>query len=365
MLAGSTYGKLFSVTTWGESHGKNLGVVIDGCPSGIYLCEKDIQIDLDRRKPGVMKYSTKRRETDEINIVSGVFEGRTTGTPITAIIKNTDPYYKDYTDIAECYRPGHADFSYDQKFGFRDYRGGGRSSGRETVSRVIAGSIARKILSELNIGICAYTKSVGNISVPEIILQERFQNPLVIPNNKTASEAALLLEKCIEQNDSCGAVVECVITGLKAGIGQPVFEKLDAELAKAMISIGGVKGIEFGLGFKSTTLTGSQNNDAFGLDESGHVVKHTNNSGGVLGGISDGSDIIFRLAFKPTPSIYKTQNTVTKNSELVKINIQGRHDPIIAPRAVVVVEAMAAIVIVDLLFANLLSQMTNIKKAYF
>ena len=364
-MAGSTYGKLFSVTTWGESHGKNLGVVVDGCPSGINLSEEDIQIDLDRRKPNASKYSTKRIETDRVNFVSGIFEGKTTGTPITAIVENIDQHSKDYSDISTCYRPSHADFSYDQKFGFRDYRGGGRSSGRETVSRVIAGAIARKILSELNVCVYAYTKSVGNITVPEVILQERFQNPLVMPNNQTASEVSVLLEKCIEQNDSCGAVVECIITGLKAGIGQPVFEKLDAELAKAMISIGGVKGIEFGTGFKSTTLTGSQNNDAFSLDEYGRTCKCTNNSGGVLGGISDGSDIVFRLAFKPTPSIYKPQKTVTKNSELVEINIQGRHDPIIAPRAVVVVEAMSAIVIVDLLFANLLSQMTNIKKAYF
>ena len=364
-MAGSTYGKLFSVTTWGESHGDSLGVVIDGCPSGINLCEQDIQIDLDRRKPATLKYSSKRAELDRVNIVSGVFEGRTTGTPITAIIENIDHHSKDYSDIESLYRPGHADFSYDQKFGFRDYRGGGRSSGRETVSRVVAGAIARKILSELNIHIYAYTKSVGNIAVPEVILQERFENPLVMPNNKTALEASLLIEKYMEQNDSCGAVVECVVTGLKSGIGQPVFEKLDAELAKAMISIGGVKGVEFGRGFESAILKGSQNNDAFCLDEHGRIAKDTNNSGGILGGISDGSDIIFRLAFKPTPSIGKYQKTVTKDSELVDITIQGRHDPIIAPRAVIVVEAMAAIVIVDLLFANLLSQMANIKKVYF
>ncbi len=365
-MAGSVYGNIFKISTWGESHGKALGVVIDGCPSGINICEEEIQKDLDRRKPGTSKYTTQRNESDKVEIMSGVFEGKTTGTPISLIIYNTDQRSKDYSNILNVYRPGHADFGYDSKYGFRDYRGGGRSSGRETAARVAAGAIAKKMLSLLNIDITAYTYSIGNIkiNINNFNKEEILNNSLSMPDVSAAESAKLLLNETMSKNDSLGGVIQCEITGLKSGIGEPVFDKLDAAIAKSILSIGAVKGIEFGLGFKAAEVNGSFNNDEMYFNDDGKVVKYTNNSGGILGGISDGFPIIFRAAVKPTPSISKTQKTVTKSGENTEIQIKGRHDPIIVSRAVVVVEAMAAVTIADFILMNMCSRIDNVIKFY-
>lgn len=361
MGSGSSLGKLFKVTTWGESHGKGLGVVIDGCPSGIKLCERDIQQYLNRRQPGKSKFTTKRKEPDKVEIMSGIFEGKTTGTPISLIILNTNQISKDYEDIYDKYRPGHADFPYDKKYGFRDYRGGGRSSGRETVSRVAAGFIAKKVLEELNIYINTYTISIGDIHVQKKDITEANNNPLFIPCKNTYHRASKLIEYCIKNDNSCGGVVECVIKNMPVGIGEPVFEKLDAALSNAVMSIGGTKGIEFGLGFEASKKLGSEVSDNFYVDNNGITKKYSNNAGGILGGLSDGDDIIFRVAFKPTPSIGITQDTITKYNENIKINVKGRHDPCIVPRGVVVVESMAYITILDYILQNCVSNISNLK----
>jgi len=359
----SILGKNFVISTWGESHGKALGVVVDGCPAGIPLCEEDIQKDLDRRKPGQSKFSTQRKENDIVEILSGTFEGKTTGTPISLLIKNTNQQSKDYSQIANCYRPGHADYTYDQKYGFRDYTGGGRSSGRETAARVAAGAIAKKILSMLDIDVLAYTFSIYDIEIDKSNFnkQEIFNNPLAMPDIKAYQKASNFIEKVKSQEDSVGGVVECVVKGMPTGVGEPVFEKLDAVLAKAIFSIGAVKALEFGSGFKCTKMLGSENNDNYYYNDG--VKKFSNNSGGILGGISDGSEIIMRVAFKPTPSIHKLQKTVTKDNQNIDIQITGRHDPIIVPRAVIVVEAMTAITIVDYILQSVLSKISTIKKA--
>jgi chorismate synthase len=286
-----------------------------------------------------------------VEILSGVFEGRTTGTPIALIVRNLDQRSRDYRDIMEVYRPGHADFCFDAKYGFRDYRGGGRSSGRETIGRVAAGAVACRLLEHYGIRVNAYTKSIGDIAIDpqRFDLAQRDKNLLYMPDEMAAAAAAEYLEKLIQERDSCGGVVECVIHGMPAGVGEPVFDKLDACLAKAIMSIGAVKGFEIGDGFAAARSRGSVNNDAFYMDGDGVVRKSTNHSGGILGGISDGSDIIFRAAFKPTPSISKEQQTVNRSGENVQILIKGRHDPIVVPRAVVVVEAMAALTVADLL----------------
>jgi len=370
-MAGSTYGTLFSVTTWGESHGAGIGVVIDGCPAGLPLCEDDIQKFLDRRRPGQSKFTTKRNESDTAEILSGIFEGRTTGTPISILIRNEDQRSRDYGKIKECYRPGHADFTFDAKYGFRDYRGGGRSSGRETIGRVAAGAIASKILEQLGIKVMAYTKAIGNISVPssEYDFHCIRENKLYMPNKEYADKASAFLEECMLQNDSSGGVVECIVTGMPAGIGEPVFDKLDANLAKALMSIGSVKGVEIGDGFEVTKMLGSENNDAFesnGIDASRkpQISKKSNHSGGILGGMSDGDTIVLRAAIKPTPSIGLPQETVTSSGEETTIAITGRHDPVIVPRAVVVVESMVAITLVDMLFRNMAAKMDNLLKIY-
>lgn len=365
-MAGSTFGNIFKITTWGESHGKGVGVVIDGCPAGLPLSEADIQVYLNRRKPGQSKYTTPRKEDDTVEILSGVFEGKTTGTPISLVVFNKNQQSKDYSEIASYYRPGHADYTFDAKYGFRDYRGGGRSSGRETIGRVAAGAIACKILDTLGIHILTYTSSIGPVSVDmsRFSINEISQNALVMPDQEAAASAASYLEKCMSEQNSSGGTVECVITGMPAGIGDPVFEKLDANLAKAILSIGAVKGFEIGDGFAVSSATGLSNNDAFCLDANGFVTKKTNHAGGVLGGMSDGSPIIFRAAIKPTPSIASTQQTINKNNEEIDIQIKGRHDPIIVPRAVVVVESMAALTIVDLLLSNLGARMDYLKMIY-
>lgn len=364
-MAGSIYGRLFQISTWGESHGKGIGVVIDGCPAGLSLSEEDIQVYLDRRKPGQSQFTTGRKENDMAQIWSGVFEGRTTGTPISILVQNQDQRSRDYGNIMNTYRPGHADYTFDEKYGFRDYRGGGRSSGRETTARVAAGAVAAKILKELGIEVHAYTKAIGPVSVPENEYhpEEIFQNPIYMPSNAYAQKASAYLEECIKNQDSSGGIIECVVTGMPVGIGDTVFEKLDANLAKAMLSIGAVKGFEIGDGFKAADTKGSINNDSFHTKD-GRITKDTNHAGGVLGGMSDGSKIIFRAAVKPTPSISQPQSTVTKDGDNTEMIIKGRHDPVIVPRAVVVVESMAAITILDLLFTNMSARMDKLKSFY-
>lgn len=364
-MAGSIFGKLFQISTWGESHGKGIGVVIDGCPAGLPLSESDIQTYLDRRKPGQSQFTTMRKESDEAEILSGVFEGKTTGTPISILIRNQDQRSHDYSNIMNCYRPGHADFTFDEKYGFRDYRGGGRSSGRETAGRVAAGAVAAKILETLGIQILTYTKSIGPISIPEADYhyEEITKNALNMPNTAYAKKASAYLESCIKEQDSSGGIIECVVTGLPAGIGDTVFDKLDANLAKAMLSIGAVKGFEIGDGFAATQAKGSENNDAFTVTD-GKITKKSNHSGGTLGGMSDGAPLVFRTAIKPTPSISQEQETVNKDGNPISLTITGRHDPVIVPRAVVVVEAMAALTIVDLLFTNMSAKMDSLTTFY-
>lgn len=364
-MSGSTYGNYFKITTWGESHGKGVGVVIDGCPAGLSLTEEDIQQMLDRRRPGQSKFATPRKEEDLVEIMSGVFEGKTTGTPISLMVHNKTQRSADYSEISSYYRPGHADFTFDQKYGFRDYRGGGRSSGRETIARVAAGAIASKILKELGITVRAYTESIGPVSIdtanPDFSVW--LENPLYMPDADAAKKASAYLEQCMKECDSSGGIIACTISGLPAGLGEPVFDKLDARLSSGILSIGAVKGFEIGDGFKAAASKGSENNDAFCIKD-GTVQKKTNHSGGVLGGMSDGSTIFFRAAVKPTPSIASVQETVNKNGEEIEVSIHGRHDPVIVPRAVVVVESMAAITVLDALLSNMASRLDKIKDFY-
>ena len=364
-MSGSTFGTLFRVTTWGESHGPGVGVVIDGCPAGIPLSEQDIQQFLDRRKPGQSKYTTKRNESDSVEILSGVFEGTTTGTPISLLVRNQDQRSRDYGNIATSYRPGHADYCFDQKYGFRDYRGGGRSSGRETIGRVAAGAIASKLLGELGILLTTYAKSIGPVTVDEADYDftEITNNSFYLPNKDAAEKAAEYVSTLMEQMDSCGGLIECRVDHLPAGLGEPVFDKLDALLAQAIMSIGAVKGVEIGDGFSVVSSKGSKNNDSF-FAENGQISKLTNHSGGILGGLSDGSTILLRAAIKPTPSISQPQKTVNTHGENIKIEISGRHDPVIVPRAVVVVESMAAVTLVDLLMQNMSSRIEYMKQVY-
>ena len=364
-MSGSTFGNIFRVTTWGESHGAGIGAVVDGCPAGIELDEEYIQKFLDRRKPGQSKYTTPRKEADNVKIMSGVFEGKTTGTPISLVIENTSQISKDYSDIADKYRPGHADYGYDMKYGFRDYRGGGRSSGRETAGRVAAGAIAIKALESLGISIIAYVKQIGDIVIDynNWSYDELYNNSLCMPDKEAAERAVKYIDKLIEEKDSTGALVECFVGNVPAGIGNPVFDKLDARLAGAVMSIGAVKGVEIGDGFEVVTKRGSENNDSFCIED-GIVDKVTNHSGGILGGISDGSTIVLRAAFKPTPSIFQKQRTIDKSLNETEIEIKGRHDPIIAPRAVVVVESMVAMTILDLMMANSCSTIDKLMTCY-
>ncbi len=364
-MAGSTFGKFFRITTWGESHGKAMGVVVDGVPAGLPLCEADIQPLLDRRKPGRTAISTPRQEEDGVEILSGTFEGLTTGMPISLIIRNLRQISKDYSHIAHYYRPGHADHSFDAKYGFRDYRGGGRSSGRETTGRVAAGAIAKKILSHLGIEVEAYTLSLGTVRIdPSRFDPEyRLQAPTAMPDPQADQAAQELLAAAMAQHDSLGGVIECRILGAPAGLGEPVFDKLDAELARAMMSIGAVKAVEIGDGIQVTGRRGSENNDAYSISQ-GRMIKKTNHAGGILGGISDGDAIILRAHVKPTSSIFKEQETVTQDGRPIKVQTIGRHDPVIVPRAVVVVEAMAALTLADALLANMGSRMEYLENMY-
>lgn len=342
-MAGSSLGNFFKVTTWGESHGKSVGVIVDGCPAGLSLSEEDIQVYLDRRRPGTGKLVTARQEKDEAQIMSGIFEGKTTGTPICILIWNQDSRSSDYSQIAFCYRPGHADYTFDAKYGFRDYRGGGRQSGRETVGRVAGGAVAMKILKELGIDVAVRVTEIGGRAIgPGERIEEAVQ---------------------VEEGNSLGGIVECRVNGLPAGLGAPVFDKLDAKLAQAVMSIGAVKGVEFGDGFAAAKSTGQENNDAFFLGEHG-IEKETNHAGGVLGGISDGSELILRAAVKPTPSIGLPQRTVNREGKAVTLRIRGRHDAVIVPRAAVVIQSMTALVLTDLLLENMTVKMNSLKVFY-
>ena len=348
-MAGSSFGDLYRITTWGESHGAGIGCVIDGAPAGFPLQAQDIQTYLDRRRPGQSAFSTPRKEADRVEILSGVFEGKTTGTPIALEIRNENQRSGDYSALADKYRPGHADYGYDMKYGFRDYRGGGRSSGRETAGRVAGGAVAALILKSLGITFCTCTIKIGDIEADPAHFDASYipQNDLCMPDREAYEKAAAYLQQCREETDSAGGIAQCIISGVPAGLGDPVFEKLDANLAKAVFSIGAVKGFEIGSGFSAAEKKGSENNDPFGTDQAGQIRTLTNNCGGILGGISTGGDIIFRAAFKPTPSIAKEQQTVNSAGQHIRLSIHGRHDPVIVPRAVVVVETMAACVILD------------------
>lgn len=368
-MAGSTLGNIYRITTWGESHGEAIGAVIDGCPAGLLLSEEDIQIYLDRRAPGKSSMTTTRKEADRCKILSGIFEGVTTGTPISVIVKNTSQRSADYDEIKDIYRPGHADYTYDMKYGIRDYRGGGRSSGRETIARVIGGAIAAKILSQFGITIQAFTESIGNIhaNLDNFDIDICKDNPLYMPDDIAAKKAIEYVKELNKNGDSAGGIICCIVHGMKKGLGEPVFDKLDAEISKAVMSIGAIKGIEFGAGFASAMMTGSQNNDGFTTKGKGNdksIAKISNNAGGILGGISDGSNVIFHAAIKPTPSISMMQESVDRDGNSAVVQIKGRHDPVIVPRAVVVIETMTAAVILDMLLRNMTSKMEYISKIY-
>lgn len=364
-MAGSTYGKIFQLTTWGESHGAALGVVVDGCPAGLSLCSADIQAYLDRRRPGQTKIATQRRENDEIEILSGIFEGKTTGTPISMMVRNTSQRSADYGEIAGYYRPGHADYTFDAKYGFRDYRGGGRSSGRETLGRVAAGAVAARLLREFGITLTAYTTAIGPVRIDpdRFDLNAARETATGMPDFEASAAAEAYLEDCMKNRDSAGGTIECIIDGVPAGLGDPVFEKLDANLSKAVMSIGAVKAVEIGDGTAVAASQGSRNNDPFRMKD-GQVTKTSNHAGGILGGISDGSPIILRAHVKPTPSIFSPQHTVNRQGENIEIAIKGRHDPVIVPRAVVVVESMAALTLADALLLNAGARLDNLLKLY-
>ncbi len=369
-MAGSSFGTIFKITTWGESHGRGIGVVIDGCPAGIPLQEEWVQAYLNRRRPGQTRYSTPRKENDIVAIESGVFEGLTTGTPISMAVYNETQRSADYSEIAGYYRPGHADFTFDAKYGFRDYRGGGRSSGRETIGRVAAGAVACALLKELGIIVTAYTKTIGPVNAapsglsPDTLIPERDVSPLFMPGKAASDAAEEYLQNTMKAFDSAGGIIECIISGMPAGVGDPVFEKLDANLAKAIFSIGAVKGFEIGSGFLCAAAKGSENNDAFLGTKNGRAEKATNHAGGILGGISDGSDIVLRAAIKPTPSIFREQQTIGRDGCPRTVQVKGRHDPVIVPRAVVVVEAMAALTVADALLVNMGARMEYVRKFY-
>jgi len=347
-MAGNTFGKLFTITTFGESHGKAIGVVIDGVRPGMPLNEADIQVELDRRRPGQSLATTQRKEPDKAEILSGVFEGKTTGTPIAIIVNNKDANPNDYEDLKDVFRPGHADFAYFKKFGIRDWRGGGRASGRETAARVAAGAIAKKMLAQQGITVIAYTKEIAGVVAENLDLNSIENNAVRCPDPKAAEAMLLKIDEARKSLDSVGGIIEAVAKGCPTGLGDPVFEKLDAKLAQAIMSIGAVKGVEFGDGFKASSMKGSEFNDAY-KTEGGKVQTQSNHGGGISGGISNGEDIVLRAVVRPTCSIAQPQNTITKEGKAASIQIKGRHDPCICPRAVVVVEAMIAITLADCL----------------
>ncbi len=352
MMPGNTFGQLFRITTFGESHGGGVGCVVDGCPPGISISQEEIQKELDRRKPGQSSITTPRKEQDRIHILSGVFEGKTTGTPILLLAYNMDMRPEDYDHLANVYRPGHADYTFEKKYGIRDVRGSGRASARETLARVAAGAIAKKYLTEqYGIEILSYVEQVGTVKTHidfREVTKEQIESTIVrCPDKQLASEMIALIEKIRDEGDSVGGIIRGVIKQVPAGLGEPVFDKLPADLAKAMMSINATKGFEFGSGFSGVELRGSQHNDEFYLDQQGNVKTRTNFAGGTLGGISTGQPIYFRVAFKPVSTIQREQKTITRQREETTLKAFGRHDPCVLPRAVPIVDAMAALVIMD------------------
>lgn len=341
-MAGSTFGERLKMTTFGESHGEAVGVIVEGVTPGVELDEAYIQVQMDRRRPGQSSVTTPRKEYDKIRIVSGIFKGRTTGTPLCILLNNTDMRPSAYDDIKTLYRPGHADYTYEKKYGIRDYRGSGRASGRETAGRVAAGAVARRLLEDRSVSVVAYTTEVDGIRCDTFDEAAIESNVVRACDPAAAARMVERIEQLAKDGDSCGGIVECRIRGVAPGLGEPVFDKLDAELAKAMLSIGAIKGIEFGAGFAAATMRGSQHNDA--MDANGFK---TNNAGGIIGGISSGADIVFRVAVKPTSSISSVQQTVDGEGNERSIQTIGRHDPCICPRVVPVIEAMACMVIED------------------
>ncbi|MEO0395531.1 MAG: chorismate synthase [Cyanobacteria bacterium P01_A01_bin.137] len=349
---GNTFGHLFRITTFGESHGGGVGVVVDGCPPQLEISAEEIQVDLDRRRPGQSKITTPRKETDTCEIVSGVFEGKTLGTPITILVRNKDQRPQDYGEMATKYRPSHADATYDAKYGIRNYQGGGRSSARETIGRVAAGAIAKKILHQVaGVDIVAYVKRIHDMEAPidpnEVTLEQVESNIVRCPNPDFANEMIARIDQVRKDGDSIGGVVECVARKVPKGLGSPVFDKLEADIAKGMMSLPASKGVELGSGFAGTFLTGSQHNDEFYTDADGNIRTRTNRSGGTQGGISNGENIIIRVAFKPTATILKEQKTVDQQGNETTLSGRGRHDPCVLPRAVPMVEAMMALVLCD------------------
>jgi chorismate synthase len=345
-MAGNSFGDTFVITTWGESHGPALGVVIDGCPAGLAVSKKEIQLELNRRRPGQSSLTTARKEADEVEILSGIFEGKTTGCPISLLIKNQDADSSKYEQIKKLFRPGHADFTYTAKYGIRDYRGGGRSSARETVARVAGGAVAKKILKRKKISIIGHTVQIGKIKAQRFSKIEIEKNPARCADKISAKKMELEIQKVKKAGDSLGGVIEIIAKKVPPGLGEPVFNKLDADITRAMMSLGAVKGVEIGTGFAISSMKGSEANDEF-INKSGSIVTKTNHSGGIIGGISNGNDIIVRLAVKPTASISQIQNTVNDKGESKKIKIEGRHDPCICPRIVPIAESMMALVLVD------------------
>jgi chorismate synthase len=353
------FGKLFSITTFGESHGPAIGVIIDGCPAGLAIDETFIQSELDRRKPGQSKITTQRKEDDTFKILSGVFEGKSTGTPITIVIENQDQRSKDYSHIAEAFRPSHADYTYEAKYGVRDYRGGGRSSARETAARVAAGAIAKLLLRKAGVEISAFVSQVGELKAPpytQLDLSKTEDNIVRCPDAATAEKMIELIDQVRLDRDTIGGIVTCVIKNTPVGLGEPVFDKLHAELGKAMLSINAVKGFEYGSGFEGIKLRGSQHNDEF-YTEGGKVKTKTNFSGGIQGGIANGEDIYFNVAFKPVATIMQDQQSVDKAGNEVTVSGKGRHDPCVVPRAVPIVEAMAALVLIDFYLRSKVSKL--------
>lgn len=351
----STYGKIFKISTFGESHGKAVGVVLEGCPAGLEIDESKIQLDLDRRRPGQSHIVTQRQEGDVIQIVSGVFEGKATGSPIAMMVWNEDQRSKDYSHIADKFRPSHADYTYHEKYGVRDYRGGGRSSARETLARVAAGAIAKMLLSKIGVSIQAYVSQAGPIKLnkpyQEMNLALAEENIVRCPDPEIAEKMIEFIDETRKNRDTVGGVVNCVVTGCPAGLGEPVFDKLHAELGKAMLSINAVKGFEYGSGFEGVSMYGSQHNDIFEKVD-GKVTTKTNHSGGIQGGISNGTDIYFRVAFKPVATIMTDQPSLNEAGEEITVSGKGRHDPCVVPRAVPIVEAMAALVLADFYLRN-------------
>ena len=360
MSSGNTFGQAFRISTFGESHGKAVGVVIDGCPAGLELDEAFIQEELARRRPGQSKIVTQRKESDTAQLLSGVFEGKTTGTPITLVIYNEDARSKDYSHIATKFRPSHADFTYQKKYGIRDYRGGGRSSARETAARVAAGAIAKQILKKEGVEVIAYVSQVGVLKVEKQYAQLDFSNiektAIRCPDLDVAERMIEHIKEVKKDGDTIGGVVQCVVKNCPVGLGEPAFDKLHADLAKAMLSINACKGFEYGSGFDGVTMRGSEHNDAF-YEENGRIKTNTNYSGGIQGGISNGMDIYFRAAFKPVATIVHAQTSVDESGETVEVTGKGRHDPCVVPRAVPIVEAMTALVLVDHLLRQRMTQL--------